>query len=94
MAPRQAAEEGALLRFRPIMMTMLVATLGLLPAALSHDIGSDSQRPFAIVIVGGLIVELAVSLVLLPSLYLIWARPNDTLPRPAVGFFGEGEHVD
>ncbi len=53
-----AAVEGAVLRLRPIMMTMLVATLGLLPAALSHEIGSDSQRPFAIVIVGGLISAL------------------------------------
>ena len=47
--------KGAVLRLRPIMMTMLVATLGLLPAAMSHGIGSDSQRPFAIVIVGGLL---------------------------------------
>jgi cobalt-zinc-cadmium resistance protein CzcA len=54
----EAAIEGAVLRLRPIMMTMLVATLGLLPAALSHEIGSDSQRPFAIVIVGGLIAAL------------------------------------
>ena len=52
MPVRDAAKEGAALRLRPIMMTMLVATLGLLPAAMSHDIGSDSQRPFAIVIVG------------------------------------------
>ena len=52
-----AAVEGAVLRLRPIMMTMLVATFGLLPAALSHAIGSDSQRPFAIVIVGGLIAD-------------------------------------
>ena len=51
-----AAVEGAILRLRPIMMTTLVATLGLLPAAMSHGIGSDSQRPFAIVIVGGLMV--------------------------------------
>ena len=94
MEPRQAAREGAELRLRPIMMTMLVATLGLLPAALSHDIGSDSQRPFAIVIVGGLIVELLVSIVLLPALYVFWARPGDTLPPPETGFFGEGEHVD
>jgi heavy metal efflux system protein len=94
MDPRQAAREGAELRLRPIMMTMLVATLGLLPAALSHDIGSDSQRPFAIVIVGGLIVELLVSIVLLPALYVFWARPGDTLPPPEAGFFGEGEHVD
>jgi cobalt-zinc-cadmium resistance protein CzcA len=94
MNPREAATEAALLRLRPIMMTMLVATLGLVPAAMSHDIGSDSQRPFAIVIVGGLIVELVVSLILLPSLYVFWARPGDTLPPPEAGFFGEGEHVD
>jgi len=94
MNPREAAKEGAELRLRPVMMTMLVATLGLVPAALSHDIGSDSQRPFAIVIVGGLIVELFVSLVLLPSLYVFWARPGDTLPAPELGFFGEGEHID
>ncbi len=94
MHPREAAKEGALLRLRPIMMTMLVATLGLLPAALSHDIGSDSQRPFAIVIVGGLVVELFVSIVMLPTLYVFWARPGDKLPPAEVGFFGEGEHVD
>jgi cobalt-zinc-cadmium resistance protein CzcA len=94
MHPRDAAKEGALLRFRPVMMTMLVATLGLLPAALSHDIGSDSQRPFAIVIVGGLMVELLVSIVMLPALYVFWAGPDDTLPPAEMGFFGEGEHVD
>ena len=94
MNPREAAKEGALLRLRPIMMTMLVATLGLLPAAVSHDIGSDSQRPFAIVIVGGLVVELIVSIVLLPTLYVFWARPGDKLPPPEVGFIEEGEHVD
>jgi cobalt-zinc-cadmium resistance protein CzcA len=94
MKPRDAAKEGAMLRLRPIMMTMLVATLGLLPAALSHDIGSDSQRPFAIVIVGGLSIELLVSLVLFPALYLVSARPGDKLPPPELGFFGEGEHVD
>ena len=92
--PREAAREGALLRLRPIMMTMLVATLGLLPAALSHDIGSDSQRPFAIVIVGGLIVELFISIVLLPTLYVFWARKSDKLPPPELGFIEEGEHVD
>jgi cobalt-zinc-cadmium resistance protein CzcA len=92
--PFEAAKEGALLRLRPIMMTMLVATLGLLPAALSHDIGSDSQRPFAIVIVGGLIVELFVSIVMLPALYVFWARSNDMLPPPEASFLGEGEHVD
>jgi cobalt-zinc-cadmium resistance protein CzcA len=94
MSPREAAKEGAALRLRPIMMTMLVATLGLLPAAMSHDIGSDSQRPFAIVIVGGLMEELFVSLVLLPTLYVFWARPTDQLPPPEIGFLEEGEHVD
>ena len=76
-----AAIEGAVLRLRPIMMTMLVATFGLVPAALSHAIGSDSQRPFAIVIVGGLIAALAMSLVLLPTLYVWIARDNDKLPE-------------
>jgi cobalt-zinc-cadmium resistance protein CzcA len=94
MNPREAAREGAILRLRPIMMTMLVATLGLLPAAMSHDIGSDSQRPFAIVIVGGLIVELFISIVMLPTLYVFWARKSDKLPPPELGFKEEGEHVD
>ena len=76
-----AAIEGATRRLRPIMMTMLVATLGLLPAAMSHAIGSDSQRPFAIVIVGGLIADLALSVFLLPTFYVWWARPTDRLPK-------------
>jgi cobalt-zinc-cadmium resistance protein CzcA len=81
-----AAVDGAVLRLRPIMMTMLVATLGLLPAALSHAIGSDSQRPFAIVIVGGLISDLVMSIVLLPTLYVWFARPTDKLPEPEESF--------
>jgi cobalt-zinc-cadmium resistance protein CzcA len=76
----EAAVEGAVLRLRPIMMTMLVATLGLLPAALSHAIGSDSQRPFAIVIVGGLLANLAIGIFLLPTLYVWMAREDDILP--------------
>ena len=76
----ESAVEGAVLRLRPIMMTMLVATLGLLPAALSHGIGSDSQRPFAIVIVGGLISDLLMSIFLLPTLYVWMAGKNDVLP--------------
>ena len=75
-----AAIEGAILRLRPIMMTMLVATLGLLPAAVSHGIGSDSQRPFAIVIVGGLMANLIMSIFLLPTLYVWVARKDDVLP--------------
>lgn len=82
----EAAVEGAVLRLRPIMMTMLVATLGLLPAATSHGIGSDSQRPFAIVIVGGLITALAISVFLLPTLYVWIAGPSDVLPEPSTEF--------
>ena len=81
-----SAVEGAVLRLRPIMMTMLVATLGLLPAAMSHAIGSDSQRPFAIVIVGGLIVNLAMSVFILPTLYVWFAREGDRLPEPEESF--------
>ena len=76
-----SAVEGAVLRLRPIMMTMLVATLGLMPAALSHAIGSDSQRPFAIVIVGGLLANLVIGVFLLPTLYVMFARDTDVLPK-------------
>ncbi|MGB7548329.1 MAG: CusA/CzcA family heavy metal efflux RND transporter [Terracidiphilus sp.] len=75
----EAAVEGSVLRLRPVMMTMLVATLGLLPAALSHAIGSDSQRPFAIVIVGGLLANLVIGVFLMPTLYVWMARENDVL---------------
>jgi cobalt-zinc-cadmium resistance protein CzcA len=76
----EAAVEGSVLRLRPVMMTMLVATLGLLPAALSHAIGSDSQRPFAIVIVGGLLANLVIGIFLMPALYVWMAREDDVLP--------------
>ena len=81
-----AAIDGAVLRLRPIMMTMLVATLGLLPAALSHGIGSDAQRPFAIVIVGGLLADLVMSVFLLPTIYVWIARPGDVLPEAELDF--------
>ncbi len=80
-----AATEGAMLRLRPIMMTMLVAMLGLLPAATSHGIGSDSQRPFAIVIVGGLMAALLMSIFLLPTLYVWIAGEHDILPAVEPG---------
>jgi len=85
-----AAVEGAVLRLRPIMMTTLVATLGLIPAAISHAIGSDSQRPFAIVIVGGLMVAMVMNVFLLPTLYVWVAREHDVLPAPEPDF-DEGE---
>ena len=81
-----AAIEGAVLRLRPILMTMLVATLGLIPAAISTGIGSDSQRPFAIVIVGGLISAMAMSIFLLPTLYVWVSREGDILPNPEPEF--------
>jgi cobalt-zinc-cadmium resistance protein CzcA len=75
----KATVEGAVRSLRPTLMVMVVATLGLLPAALSHDIGSDSQRPFAIVIVGGLTTDLFLSVILLPTLYSLIARPSDKI---------------
>jgi heavy metal efflux system protein len=80
-----SAMQGAVLRLRPIMMTMLVAMLGLLPAATSHGIGSDSQRPFAIVIVGGLMGALLMNIFLLPTLYVWMAGEHDVLPEPEEG---------
>ncbi len=81
-----AAVEGAVLRLRPIMMTTLVATLGLLPAAMSRGIGSDSQRPFAIVIVGGLMLAMFLNIFLLPTLYVWVAGPGDALPEAEAEF--------
>ena len=75
----QATFEASMVRLRPIMMTALVACLGLLPAALSHDIGSDTQRPFAIVIVAGLISRLFLGRIVSPVLYQIVARDGDVL---------------
>jgi cobalt-zinc-cadmium resistance protein CzcA len=74
-----AAHEAALDRLRPIMMTALVAALGLLPAAISTGVGSDSQRPFALVIVGGLFSRLLISVFLMPVLYAYVAREGDRL---------------
>jgi len=74
-----ATREAALLRLRPILMTGLVAALGLLPAAFSTGVGSDSQRPFALVIVGGLFSRLLISIFLMPVLYAAVAREGDEL---------------
>jgi len=77
--PMTATLEASVLRLRPIAMTALVACFGLLPAAMSTGIGSDSQRPFAIVIVGGMISRLFLSIFLAPVLYILVARRNDVL---------------
>jgi cobalt-zinc-cadmium resistance protein CzcA len=74
-----ATFDASLLRLRPIMMTAIVACLGLLPAAMSTGIGSDSQKPFAIVIVGGLISRLLMSVFLAPVLYALVAKDDDVL---------------
>ncbi len=74
-----AIREGAILRLRPILMTALVAALGLLPAAMATGVGTDTQRPFALVIVSGLFTRLLISIFLMPALYMLVARPNDRL---------------
>jgi cobalt-zinc-cadmium resistance protein CzcA len=78
-AIRLATYEASVVRLRPIMMTALVACLGLLPAALSHGIGSDTQRPFAIVIVAGLVSRLFLGRVVSPVLYQMVAKEGDNL---------------
>ena len=75
----EAIREGAILRLRPIMMTALVAALGLLPAAIATGVGTDSQRPFALVIVCGMLSRLLISIFLMPALYALVARPGDRL---------------
>ena len=81
---RESVMEGAVLRLRPILMTALMAGLGLLPAALSHGIGSETQRPFAVVIVGGIVSATIFTLLLLPLLYQLFSdeRRMDR-PHPA-----------
>ena len=79
MATAEAVRQGAILRLRPIMMTALVASFGLLPAALASGVGTDSQRPFALVIVAGLITRLLISVFLMPVLYGLVARAEDRL---------------
>ncbi|HTA65053.1 MAG TPA: efflux RND transporter permease subunit, partial [Xanthomonadaceae bacterium] len=75
----EAIREAAVLRLRPIMMTALVAALGLLPAALATGVGTDTQKPFAIVIVWGMLSRLLISIFLMPALYSLVARPDDRL---------------
>jgi len=76
----KAVMDGAALRLRPILMTALMAGLGLLPAALSHGIGSETQRPFAVVIVGGIVSATLFTLLLLPLLFPYVARESELPP--------------
>jgi heavy metal efflux system protein len=76
---KEAVREGAILRFRAIVIAALVAALGLLPAAIATGVGTDTQRPFALVIVSGLLICLFVIIFLMPVLYTLVARPDDRL---------------
>jgi len=71
--PVEAVKEGAVTRLRTVLMTALLAALGLLPMAISHDIGSETQRPLAIVVIGGLVTATLLTLVVLPVLYVALA---------------------
>lgn len=75
----EAIRTGAIWRLRPTMMTALVAARGLLPAALASGVGTDSQRPFALVIVFGMLSRLLISVFLMPALYALVARLDDRL---------------
>jgi len=75
--------EGALVRLRTVLMTSLLAMLGLLPMALSHGIGSEVQRPLATVIIGGLISATALTLILLPVIYVAMESRTAPPPKPA-----------
>lgn len=76
----ESVMEGALSRLRPILMTALMAGIGLLPAALSHGIGSETQRPFAVVIVGGIVSATLFTLLLLPLLFPVFAEEHNIEP--------------
>ena len=69
---REAVREGSLQRLRTVLMTALLAALGLLPMALSRDIGSETQRPLAVVVIGGLVTATLLTLLVLPTLYVAW----------------------
>jgi heavy metal efflux system protein len=80
----QAIREGALSRVRPVVMTAMMAAFGLLPMALSQAVGSETSRPFAVVIIGGLVTATFVTLVILPLLYPAFEpRTEAVSPRPA-----------
>ena len=85
LTPYQAVLKGGLVRLRTVLMTTLLAMLGLLPMALSHAIGSETQKPLAVVIIGGLISATALTLIVLPTLYLVFegSKQHVSLPLSA-----------
>ena len=77
-----AVQQGSMQRLRTVLMTALLATFGLLPMALAHDIGSETQRPLAIVVIGGLFTATLLTLVVLPALYVSWfGRDKQVVPK-------------
>jgi cobalt-zinc-cadmium resistance protein CzcA len=82
MGVLQAVREGCMQRLRTVLMTAMLAALGLLPMALSHEIGSETQRPLAIVVIGGLVTATLLTLVVLPALYVAWFKPRRPDPAP------------
>ena len=83
MSVVDAVRQGSMQRLRTVLMTALLAALGLLPMALSHEIGAETQRPLAIVVIGGLFTATLLTLVVLPALYVAWFRPRQPGPAPA-----------
>lgn len=76
MSVADAVRNGSMARLRTVLMTAMLAALGLLPMALSHDIGAETQRPLAIVVIGGLFTATLLTLVVLPALYVAWFTPK------------------
>ena len=85
MSPRDAVMKGALVRMRTVLMTGLLAMLGLAPMALSHDIGSETQKPLAVVVIGGLVSATLLTLIVLPTLYVVFLGWRRKHPGPAAG---------
>ena len=83
MSVADAVRNGSMARLRTVLMTAMLAALGLLPMALSHDIGAETQRPLAIVVIGGLFTATLLTLVVLPALYVAWFGPRKNGTPPA-----------
>jgi cobalt-zinc-cadmium resistance protein CzcA len=79
---QDAVMQGSLVRMRTVLMTALLAMLGLLPMALSHGIGSEVQKPLAVVIIGGLVSATLLTLMVLPTLYLVIEQRANRPPAP------------
>ena len=94
LSPYQAVLNGGLVRLRTVLMTAMLAMLGLLPMALSHSIGSETQKPLAVVIIGGLISATVLTLIVLPTLYLVFEgqnKPRISGPEKSTGSGRESE---